>query len=131
MDWKTCFQGKKILVVEDDSINRDLMQDILVGMGCEVDFANDGAQGVDKALATHYDLIMMDVRMPNKDGIQATREIRNSQGQSKDSPIIALTASTSDDEQTIKKAGMSALVQKPLNLEHLRQKMAEFLVKSC
>lgn len=128
MDWKTCFQGKKILIVEDDAVNCELMRDILGQMQCQVDFAHDGNQGVEKATANKYDLIFMDLRMPNKDGMQTTKEIRNSQGQSKDVPILALTASTTDTEQAMLGIGMNGLVNKPLDLEILRQKMAKFLL---
>lgn len=129
MDWKTCFQGKKILVAEDDAINRDLMNDILTQMQCQVEFANDGNQAFEKALSQHYDLIFMDIRMPNKDGMQVTKEIRASAGQSKDAPILALTASTTDSPEMVQQSGMNGVIYKPLDLEKLRQKMAEFLVR--
>ena len=58
MDWKTCFQGKKILVVDDDSINRELMSDILTQMQCNVDFAKDGKEAIEKASKKSYDLFL-------------------------------------------------------------------------
>lgn len=129
MDWTTCFQGKKILVVEDDSINRELMKDILSQMQCQIDFALDGNEAVTKTSSAPYDLIFMDLRMPNKDGVQATKEIRASQSPNKSVPILALTASTSDSADALKQIGMSEVVYKPLNLEQLRQKMALFLTR--
>lgn len=129
MDWKTCFQGKKILVVEDDSVNRDLMNDVLTQMQCQIEFANNGAEAIQKATSQSYDLIFMDLRLPDKDGIEVTKEIRNSEGPSKNIPILALTASTTDTEESMKQSGMTGLVNKPIDLEKLRQKMAEALVR--
>lgn len=128
MDWKTCFQGKKILVVEDDAINRDLMNDILTQMQCQVTFANDGNQAIEKVKQDKYDLILMDVRMPGKDGIETTKEIKATENQNKSTPIIALTAATIDGEQGILNAGMIDMISKPIDLEMLRQKMSKVLL---
>ena len=126
MDWKTCFQGKKILVVEDDSINRDLMNDILTQMQCQVTFAEDGNVAIAKVSQEKFDLVFMDIRMPNKDGLQATREIRALGGENQATPIIALTASVQEDRNTILQSGMTDMISKPLNLEELRDKMGKY-----
>lgn len=127
-EWKTCFKGKKILVVEDDTINQSLMEDILQGMQCEIDLATDGIQAVEKVAEHQYDLVLMDVRLPNKDGIQAAREIRNLEKGNKDTPILALTASAVENEGTILQAGMNGMISKPIDLSELREKMAKILL---
>lgn len=129
MDWTTCFEGKKILVVEDDSINRDLMKDILGQMKCQIEFAEDGIIAVQKATSGKYDLIFMDVRMPNKDGVEATKEIKASNTESKNTPIIGLTASVTENRDTLITAGMIDVVDKPLNLQQLREKMSKVLLR--
>jgi len=128
MDWKTCFQGKKILVAEDDSINRELMSDILTQMQCQVDFAKDGNETVEKVSKGHYDLVFMDVRMPDKDGMQAAKEIRGLENDSKNVPILALTASSTESKEDILQSGMNDMVSKPINLTELREKMANVLL---
>lgn len=127
MDYKTCFQGKKILVVEDDPVNRELMQDILSQMSCQIEFAVNGVEAVDKALKGGFDLVFMDVRLPDKDGMQATREIRAKE-QGKHIIILALTASVVDDRNQILDSGVDDMVSKPVNLQELREKMAKHLL---
>lgn len=126
MDWKTAFVGKKILIAEDDEMNRALMQDILEGMGCLFEFAVDGEEAVEKYKKGDFDLILMDIRMPKKDGIQTTKEIRAMQ--KKRIPIIALTASLMDQEkESCVKAGIDDFVPKPIIIKNLRTKMGQLL----
>ncbi len=128
MDWKTCFQGKKILVVDDDSINRELMSDILTQMQCNVDFAKDGKEAIEKASKQSYDLILMDLRLPDKDGMQVTKEIRSIEKGNKNTPILAFTAA-SEDKEAILESGMNGLISKPIDLAELREKMAKILLE--
>ncbi|PIS02240.1 MAG: histidine kinase [Chlamydiae bacterium CG10_big_fil_rev_8_21_14_0_10_42_34] len=130
MDWKTCFTGKKILVAEDDPLGRELMRDILGLMNCSVQFAEDGNQVIEMYQKEPFDLIFMDIRMPNKDGISATKEIRAAEKDGKRVPIIALTASILDeDKKNCVKVGVDDFISKPILLDELRQKMAKYLVK--
>ncbi|MCP5469159.1 MAG: response regulator [Chlamydiales bacterium] len=128
-DWKTCFRGKKILVAEDDELARELMNDVLSQMHCELDFAMDGNEVVEKVTKQWYDLVLMDIRMPNKDGVQATREIRALNSDHKRVPIVALTAASLEGEESLLQAGMNGVIFKPIILSHLRETMAEILLR--
>lgn len=125
------YSGKKILLVEDDSINQELMADILGGMQLAFDVANNGIEGVEKALAGNYDLILMDVRMPEKDGIQATKDIREKEGSTKHTPIIALTASIVEGSDELISYGFDDHVMKPLTLAEFRSKLDKYLTKAA
>ena len=81
----------KILLVEDNEMNRDMLSRRLERKGYEVDMAVDGRQGVDKAKTLVYDLVLMDMSLPEIDGWEATRELRADPA-TKTLPIIALTA---------------------------------------
>lgn len=129
MDWKTCFQGKHLLLVEDDPVNVELMDDILTGMSISFDLAKDGNEAVQKAKEKKYDLILMDIRLPEKDGFTATQEIKSSEGLSKVTPIFALTASVLDTElKKIKEAGFADYIEKPMDLHSFREKIAKVLL---
>ncbi len=122
------FAGKKILVAEDDEMNRALMEDIFQNMGCLFEFAVDGNQVVEKYKQEDFDLILMDIRMPKKDGIQAAREIRAMA--KKRVPIIALTASMVDHEkQTCLEAGIDDFIFKPIIIKDLKNKMTRYLYR--
>ncbi|MFQ5549872.1 MAG: response regulator, partial [Gemmatimonadales bacterium] len=81
----------KILLVEDNEMNRDMLSRRLIRKGYDVELAVDGPEGVSKALAGDYDLILMDMSLPEIDGWEATRQIRANES-TKAVPIIALTA---------------------------------------
>lgn len=123
MDWKNRFQGKKILVAEDDPINQQLMRDILEPMGIKVDLAKDGEEAIEKGTKETYDLILMDIRMPGKDGYQAILEIR---AQGKTLPILILTASIPDAQQP-KASGYNDILLKPIDLNEMRNKLTKYL----
>lgn len=133
MDWKTCFAEKKILIAEDDALNRELMSDIFATMSCIPDFAFDGEIAVQKFKTQSYHLIFMDIQMPKKDGITATKEIRQHEkttGQNR-IPILALTASILDqDKRNCLAAGIDDFVSKPIHLTELRTKMAKYLLEN-
>lgn len=123
-------KNKKILVAEDDEMGRELMADIFEVMECKVDFAVDGVEAVKKFKEKSYDLILMDVRMPNKDGISATKEIRALENNNKRIPIIILTASIlEEDKKKCFDAGVNDFILKPIRLEELRAKIRKFLDK--
>ncbi len=129
MDWKTCFKDKRILIAEDDQVSRDLMHDIFDLMGCRAEFAVDGNDVVEKFKKGEFDLVFMDVRMPNKDGVAATKEIRALEKGGKRTPIVALTASIlAEDRRVCVEAGVDEFVAKPIHLDDLRNKMAKFLI---
>jgi signal transduction histidine kinase/ActR/RegA family two-component response regulator len=117
-------KGKNILVCEDNAINQEIICQLLKSRGMEATLASDGQKGVDlfKASPVHsFAAILMDIRMPNKDGYEATREIRNlNREDAKTVPILAMTADAfTDDVEKCLQAGMSAHLSKPIDPEAL------------
>jgi two-component system, sensor histidine kinase and response regulator len=125
MDWKTCFKGKKVLIAEDDSVTREMMQDVFELMGCDFTFALDGNEAVEKYKEGKFEILLMDIRMPNKDGETAIKEIRALEKEGERIPIIALTASIEKQLGDI----VDARIEKPIHLEDLRTTMAKLLLK--
>jgi len=117
----------RVLVVEDNKVNQRLAALLLKKAGCEVDLADDGLKALEKLQDNLYDLIFMDVQMPNMDGHAATREIRKLEnsaekekyqalvGREKGIPIVGLTAhARKEDEQRCYDAGMDRFLTKPI-----------------
>jgi two-component system cell cycle response regulator DivK len=117
----------KILLVEDNEMNRDMLSRRLQRKGYEIGLAVDGAEGVAKALAGGWDLILMDMSLPEIDGWEATRRIRaGSTGPRV--PIIALTAhAMSGDREKAMAAGCDDYDTKPVELERLLGKIQALL----
>ena len=127
-------KGKKLLLVEDNELNREIALEILKEAGFVVDTAEDGAVAVQKikqAAPGQYDLILMDIQMPNLDGYEATRQIRALPDAEKASiPIFAMTANTfEEDRQNALAAGMNGHIAKPLDVPHLLRVLADALKK--
>ena len=127
------FDGVTILVAEDVDINREILAALLDGTGITLDFAVNGREAVDTFFKTpdRYDLILMDVQMPEMDGLDATRGIRAHPSlRSKNIPIIAMTANVfREDIEKCLDAGMNDHVGKPLDLDLLFDKMKFYLKK--
>jgi signal transduction histidine kinase/DNA-binding response OmpR family regulator len=105
----------RVLVVDDNPINRLVAAKMLKGFEIQTTMACDGLEAVTAAAGFSYDVILMDVRMPNMDGLQATRAIRAREGQSQPVPIIAFTANAfAEDVEACRRAGMNDLVVKPV-----------------
>ena len=126
------FGGKRILLVEDNELNREIAETILEEAGFVVDSAPDGTDAVDmmKASAEHYyDAILMDIQMPVMDGYEATRTIRTLPRQdAADIPIIAMTANAmEEDKETALTSGMNAHIAKPLDMELFLSILQKFL----
>ncbi|MDB5893724.1 MAG: sensor hybrid histidine kinase, partial [Rhodoferax sp.] len=118
--------GQRVLLAEDNPVNRELAQDLLEMVGLEVETAWDGQRAVEMALSRRYDLILMDVQMPLLDGLEATREIRRKAGQAV--PIVAMTANAFlDDRQACLDAGMNDHVAKPVNPERMYATLLRWL----
>ena len=112
-------RGAHILIAEDDEIGRMIAEGLLETTGLIADFAEDGRQAVAMAKANGYDLIFMDMQMPNMDGIAATRAIRQLPRYDA-TPIIAMTASAfAEDRQMCLDAGMNGHLAKPVMPEDL------------
>jgi two-component system, sensor histidine kinase len=106
----------RILIVEDNATNRLVAAQMLEALGATVVTANDGAEGVEAAGRTAFDLILMDIQMPVMDGVAATRAIRRLAGPTAAAPIIAMTANVFPHQQeTYREAGMNGAVAKPLS----------------
>ena len=118
----TDFTGKRVLLVEDNELNREIAQAILEETGFTVETAPDGTDAVDmvrRAEEGWYDAVLMDVQMPVMDGYEATRTIRALPRKDvRDLPIIAMTANAmEEDKETALKNGMNAHIAKPLDIE--------------
>ena len=112
--------GPKILLAEDNAINALLTRTLLEAEGCTVDVVEDGALAVEAMKNGQYDMIFMDMRMPNMDGLEATRKIR-AMGHGPDTlPIVALTANAFDDDRNACfDSGMNDFMTKPVAAEEL------------
>ena len=126
------FKGKHILLVEDNELNREIAMEILKEEGFVVDTAEDGCVAVQKMEQSEpgqYDLILMDIQMPNMDGYEATRHIRAmADTQKANIPIFAMTANAfEEDRQNALKAGMNGHIAKPLDIPHLLKVLADAL----
>lgn len=105
----------RLLVVDDHDINRRAVQLILQPLGCEITTAADGMIALDRCAETAFDVIFMDVRMPELDGRETTRRLRAGDGPNARTPVIAVTADTApEDIAACQAAGMAYFVSKPL-----------------
>ncbi len=126
------FEGKRILLVEDNELNREIAQAILEEAGLIVDTAPDGTDAVaimEKAEESYYDAILMDVQMPTMDGYEATRTIRRlPRNDVKNLPIIAMTANAlEEDKEAALMNGMNAHIAKPLDMNVFMSVLKKFL----
>ena len=118
----------RVLVADDNATNRLVASRMLRALQAQVDVAADGAEAVAAASRFAYDVILMDMRMPEMDGIAATRAIRARTGPSRDAPIIALTANAfAEDVQACLAAGMTDFVAKPVRKKVLLAAMVRQL----
>ncbi len=117
---------KKVLIVEDDLKNQKLFRDILEKVGYKIILASDGEQGVQLAQAEKPDLILMDIQLPVKDGLTATREIKGNP-QISHIPVWALTAmAMKGDKELVRAAGCDDYISKPVQLSNLIEKLATY-----
>jgi CheY-like chemotaxis protein len=125
-------RGLKILVAEDNKINQKYADALLGNCGHTVHMVENGLQAVDAVRRDDYDVVLMDIQMPELDGIDATREIRALGEPKCNIPIIALTANAmAGDEKRYLEAGVDAYVSKPIRPVELFQKLAEVTARSA
>jgi two-component system cell cycle response regulator DivK len=119
---------QKILVVEDNETNLYLIKFILEKNGFEVIEAKSGVEAVALAVQENPDLIIMDIQLPDIDGLEATKRIRVSEADG-DIPIVALTAyATADDVQNSMAAGCTGYIEKPIDPESFMSELQKYLL---
>jgi signal transduction histidine kinase/DNA-binding response OmpR family regulator len=120
--------GLEVLVAEDNEVNRSVLLRMLARLGCRATAVTNGREAVEATGTTHYDLVLMDVQMPEMDGIEATRAIRQRESAAGGHvTILAVTAHAMEgDETRCLAAGMDDYVSKPLRFDDLAQKLARW-----
>jgi CheY-like chemotaxis protein len=133
MDIEGIFSGRRILLAEDVEINREIVQALLEPSKLEIDCAENGREAVRmfSEAPEKYDMIFMDVQMPEMDGYEATRSIRAlDTPKAKTIPIVAMTANVfREDVERCLEAGMNSHVGKPLDFNEVMIKLRTFLPK--
>lgn len=118
--------GRKVLVVEDNAVNRKVIQAVLDAIGIETTFAFDGFSAIDTATTNAFDAILMDVQMPGMDGMEATRQLRAA---GLTLPIIGLTANAmSHDREACLEAGMDDHIGKPYRPDEIITSLTKFIL---
>lgn len=126
-------EGKRILLAEDNELNAEIAETVLVEAGIEVKRVEDGLQCIEelkKMPEKYYDVILMDVQMPNMDGYTATEKIRHLDDSRAEIPIIAMTANAYDeDRRKAQEAGMDGFLAKPLDVDEMMRLLGKITKK--
>ena len=127
-------EGMRILLVEDNELNTYVARIVLENAGCLVDTAGNGQEALDRFAASqmdYYDAILMDVRMPVMDGIEATRQIRSlKRSDAAEIPIIAMTADAfAEEKKRTLEAGMNCHLSKPIDPQQLYSALSEYITR--
>ena len=120
--------GLRVLLAEDNRVNRTVAVRMLAKLGCSVEAVDTGLQAVDAAARQTYDVVLMDVQMPVMDGLEAAAEIRRQENHRRHLPIVAMTAHAMDgDRERCLEAGMDDYISKPVTLNGLAAALARWL----
>jgi len=120
----------RILAAEDNALNQKVLTAFLKPLGHELVIANDGVEALEQLATEHYDLILMDIQMPRKDGLTTTKELRASDGPNANTPIIAMTANAMQgDREECLEIGMNDYVPKPIDARVLFTAIAKATAK--
>jgi two-component system, sensor histidine kinase and response regulator len=120
----------RVLLAEDNSVNQLVAVRLLEKMGVRVDAVGNGSEALKALQERPYDLVLMDVSMPEMDGFEATRAIREegSAVRNPDVPVVAMTAhALESDRARCLEAGMNDYLPKPINFEHLEKILVKWL----
>lgn len=124
------FEGRRVLLAEDNDLNWEIARELLQDIGLELDWAENGQVCIDKFSASpvgYYDAVLMDIRMPFKDGYEATDAIRHMERADADLPIIAMTADAfAEDVKRCLEHGMNAHVAKPIDVKEVAKLLTKF-----
>ncbi len=121
-------QGARVLLVEDNEINQQVARELLVTAGVVVDVVNNGIEATEAVCNNDYELVFMDIQMPEMDGIEATRQIRKLDSEKRNVPIVAMTAhALSGDREKSLLAGMNDHVTKPIAPAKLFEALKEWI----
>lgn len=131
-EYEGIFEGRRVLLVEDNELNREITVELLKEYGFVIDCVNDGIYAVERmsnAIPGEYDIILMDVQMPIMDGYEATGKIRDLDNRTVARiPIIAMTANAfEEDRQMAFDAGMNDFVSKPIDLQKLLETLKKYI----
>src|SRR5262249_18119173 len=121
--------GLRVLVAEDNAVNRNVLLRMLAKMGCEADPVGTGREAVEAAARVRYDLVLMDVQMPEMDGFAATQHIRRAEaGGGGHVPIFGVTAhGMEEDRKRCLAAGMDEFISKPVKLADLAKRIQQIV----
>ncbi len=121
-------ENLRVLVVEDNAANQMVIRKMLHNIGCEVDLAGNGIEAVDAVKHFPYDIIFMDISMPEMDGLAATRKIRKLSGDEAKIPIIAMTAhALKEEKEEFLASGMDDYLQKPAPAKDIQRMVAKWI----
>jgi PAS domain S-box-containing protein len=123
----TLSEGLRVLVAEDNVVNRELMVRQLAKLGVSADAAASGGEAVEAVIAEAYDAVLMDLRLPDIDGAQASRAIRAIPGERGSVPIVAVTAGGAEERDACLAAGMNEMLQKPISSLDLARALEQVL----
>ena len=119
---------RRVLVAEDNPVNQMVAIGVLEGLGYSVEVASTGRQALGALESGVFDAVLMDCHMPDVDGFEATRELRQREGDGRRTPVIAMTAGVLDeDRDRCLAAGMDDFVAKPIDIEHLRRTLSRWV----